>query len=362
MRKDLKEKIRNAFEEETPDRKRDVLTAIEGETQYPALPESKRRSFFLKGLAVAAGCLAFFCFGLLSGILVPEQKQTVAKADTFVYLDVNPSLELSLDKNDRVLSCTAANEDAETVLGEMELKGVELKTAVNAIVGSMYINGYLTAEDNSVLISVDVGKNRDEAEFLTYITAQVNEVFAKAEMQCSIIAQSVEADEELVQRAKEKGVSVGKLHLVDKMIDGLEEFNEENVGELVEMSIKELNLLYSTGRGEADLPKDEVHSGKVNGYIDQAELLPAVLTEIGKTLDEVSDVKIRVSVSNGEEKKLVYIVTVRFKDGAEQRFEVDCKTGEITAVKTEKDEPKEEEPEHGEGREPFPENPFEGHK
>ena len=349
MRKDLKEKIRNAFEEETPDRKRDVLTAIEGETQYPALPEPKRRSFFLKGLAVAAGCLAFFCFGLLSGILVPEQKQTVAKADTFVYLDVNPSLELSLDKNDRVLSCTAANEDAETVLGEMELKGVELKTAVNAIVGSMYINGYLTAEDNSVLISVDVGKNRDEAEFLTYITAQVNEVFSKAEMQ-------------LVQRAKEKGVSVGKLHLVDKMIDGLEEFNEENVGELVEMSIKELNLLYSTGRGEADPPKDEVHSGKVNGYIDQAELLPAVLTEIGKTLDEVSDVKIRVSVSSGAEKKLVYIVTVRFKDGAEQRFEVDCKTGEITAVNTEKDEPKEEEPEHGEGREPFPENPFEGHK
>ena len=68
--------------------------------------------------------------------------------DSIVGLDVNPSVELSINRKERVLKADALNEDARTILQGMDLKGVELNVAVNAIVGSMVSNGYLDSDQS----------------------------------------------------------------------------------------------------------------------------------------------------------------------------------------------------------------------
>ena len=50
-------------------------------------------------------------------------------------IDVNPSIELKTSRSEKILSATALNGDAEKVLGDMNLKNVDLDVAMNAIIG-----------------------------------------------------------------------------------------------------------------------------------------------------------------------------------------------------------------------------------
>ena len=356
MKKDLKEKIRSAYENETPDLRASVLAACERETQLPALADEKNsrtQPVFFRRLVAVASCVIVFGVGLLIGRFIPLPVVSPT-AETQVYIDVNPSLELSLDGENTVLSCTAANEDAEAVLSGMELSGVGLKTALNAIVGAMYVQGYLTAEDNSMLVSVDANGVEDTNGLLSYITNEVNEVFAQSEMECAIIAQGVRADDELKQRAKDEGVSVGKLHLVDKMVGSMDDLTDEDVSELARLSIKDLNLMYSAKPDDGEKPKDEVISGTVGGYIEGNVALEAVLTKLNKTLDDVAEYRVFALPSKHGEKKVVYLVTLRFKnDTASYRYEVDCRTGEVLQGGAEGNAPHPEEDEREDDFEDF---------
>ena len=341
MKKDLKIKINAAFSEETPDVREDVISACEREIQ---LPQPTKRasevkfSFPFRNLIAVVASLVLFCVGLFVGRLT-QQTQTpppVVTAQKSVYLDVNPSLALSLDEQNTVLSCTAANEDAETLLNGMNLTGVELKTALNAIIGAMYVNGYLTTENNSILISVDSTETNGQTTFLSYITDEVNDIFKNADMECSIIAQSVTANEDLKRRAEENGISVGKMHLVDKMIDSMEDLTEADIMQLSDMSIQDLNLIYATKPNDGN-QKGELISGKPQGSINETEVLNLILTEMGKLQSDVEHSHVSLRPSKRGESKAVYAVTVKLNgEDTLYQYEVDYKTGEISEIEQER--------------------------
>lgn len=333
MNKKLKKKIQTAYESETPDNRERILSACENEIQVATFSDTQKKpkwSMLFRRLVSVATCLILFGVGLFVGQIIPTATEPVQTAETHVYLDVNPSLELALDKNNTVLTCTPSNTDAETLLNGMKLEGVELKTALNAIVGAMYVNGYLSSENNSMLISVD-SKNEDNTnDFLTFITDQVNEVFSNSEMECAIIAQAVKADEMLQQRADEQGISVGKLYLLDKMVDSIEFLTKEDISELANMSIKDLNLLYSAKAEEEIKSSGEVISGTVNVKVPTEDALMTVLAELNKTADDLEEYRVYLLPSKHGSKKVVYVVTLKFhNDNERYRYEVDYQTGEI---------------------------------
>ncbi len=338
MKKELKNKIKNAFSDETPNIREDVISACERETQLPE--QAKRTSgvkrlFSLRRLIAVASSLILFGAGLFIGRLIPQTQQpSPPSAEKSVYLDVNPSLTLSLDENNTVLSCAAANEDAEMLLNDMEFTGVKLKTALNAIIGAMYVNGYLTVENNSILISVDSAETNEQTTFLSYITDEVNDVFKNADMECSIIAQSVTADEDLKRRAKENGISVGKMHLVDKMIESMDDLTEEDISQLSEMPIKDLNLIYATKPNDGS-QEGELISGKPEGSISEEELLNLVLTEIEKTESDVEYCHIFLLPSKHGESKAAYSVTIKLNgDETLYKYEIDYKTKAVSKIET----------------------------
>ena len=344
----LKNTVRDAFSAETPDLRERIVAACQRQTQAPPTPAlsksaanqtangSIRRSrspfFALKAIATATACLVLFISGLILGnnlLFSPA----VSSAQTLLYLDVNPSIELSLDKNERVASCMAANDDAEKILDGMDLSGVELKTALNALIGSMYVNGYLAAEENSILVSVDAQTETERTgEMLTYITDHINGYFKNSEMSCSIIAQTVSSDDALKERALANGVSVGKMHLIDKIIGKTDDLNENNLADLSKMSIKELNLIYALDKDneKPDENGQELISGNVNGYVEKDAALTAVLAYLNASADDVVSYKIRALPTFEGEKRVYYVVTLKLKnDETEYRYEVDCETGNV---------------------------------
>ncbi|MBO5315048.1 MAG: hypothetical protein J6B48_01305 [Clostridia bacterium] len=345
MRKQsLKKMISESFRADTPDLGNSLMNSCEKETQEPLLQptQDKRlsknktnfRVVFSRAYAVAA-CLALFFFGILIGnfMQLDADPSATATAQTCVYFDVNPSVELCLDEKNKVINCIAGNEDARVVLAGLKLEGVDMNTALTAIVGSMYVNGYLAEYSNSILISVETNKSEKTAMLLSEITAKINTVFEKSEMECSIIAQSLKVDDDLKQRAEENGISVGKMHFLDKMAEGFGGLSENAIKKLSELSIRDLNLIYSQKHGDEIKHPEDFVSGSVNVAISSEEATNAVIKEMDKTADDVECSRTFFLPSKTGESKVVYAVVVMFYDDPSvYKYEVDCQTGEVVSM------------------------------
>ncbi len=323
----LKNKIKKEYEKITPDIKDRVLLQCNTVVQEECDIAPVKKHVWLKRIAVFVACLIFFVGGTFVGLNFSTLSPTV-QAETILFLDVNPSVELSLDMDNRVISVACGNEDAEEVLQGLKLEDVELNTALNAIVGSMYIHGYLSEDSNSILVSVDTKHNENERALLSYVTEKINTVFEKSNLKCSILAQGVEIDDDLKQRAKEQGVSIGKMHLIDKLLEK-EEFVDSRAEDLSFMSIKDLNHIYSTFK--SDDQNTDIVSGNVNGYIIKEEAIRLLLLHLNLECEDLESVEM-IAMPKFVEGLLDmnYRVTLKIKNDQNlYYYEIDCISGEI---------------------------------
>ncbi len=304
--------------------------STEDAPQRKALPDFRR---LIKPASAVAVCLMLLVFGFAIGRNMGGGG-SLPTAETVVYLDVNPSIQLQMDSQNKIINVIAGNEDAEVVLADLELNGIEINTAIKAIVGSMYINGYLTESSNSMLISVD-SRNEQTADSLLYgITEQINSVFENSNMECAIIAQCLTVSEDLTRAAEEYGISVGKMYLLNKITGSYPDASADIINKLSALSISDLNLIYSQIPG-ADGEKHEFISGTAKVNISHEQALENVLTQIGKGKDELAHSCVFLRPSKSQVSKAAYGVYVKLPgDSNLYSYEVDCQTGEVFIVIT----------------------------
>ena len=335
--KEIKKIINDSIREETPD----FLTKIKSECKKikqiePVVKEERveKKSFnfnfaFKKIAFTFAACL-IFVFGIVIGNI--ELAQPGVEVGASIYLDVNPSVEVKVDENKKVIECIAGNEDGEKIISNLNLTGVDINTALYAIVGSMYTNGYLKVDANSILISVN-NYNSDTGIVLNDISEQINNIFKENEsMNCSIIAQQIETDESIEEKSKSYKVSVGKMHLIEKIVQNIGLYTEENIEELAKMSIHELDLIYQSYKeNKEDVEKEHV-SGAPSGYIGRDTALEYVIEHLSISKNDIRsyDIVTLYHRNDSNERELVYLVTLRLKNEKDRKtYVVNCLTGEI---------------------------------
>ena len=116
--------------------------------------EMKKNKLFLRiALPAVVACLA-----LAIGVTGYSYYNKNLKVDSIIDIDVNPGIELTTNRQDRVLEVSAVNEDAVAILDGMDLSKTDLKVAVNAIIGSMVQKGYVIDETTGILVTV---QNKD---------------------------------------------------------------------------------------------------------------------------------------------------------------------------------------------------------
>ncbi len=335
--KQIKQIINDSIREETPD----FLAKIKSECKNikqiePVVREERveKKSFnfnfaFKKIAFTFAACL-IFVFGIVIGNI--ELAQPGVEVGASIYLDVNPSVEVKVDENKKVIECLASNEDGEKIINNLNLTGVDINTALYAIVGSMYTNGYLKVDANSILISVN-NYNSETGIVLNDISEQINNIFKENEsMNCSIIAQQIETDVSIEEKSKSYKVSVGKMNLIEKIIKNIGLYTEENIEELAEMSIHELDLIYQSYKENKEEVDKEHFSGAPSGYIGRNAALESVIEYLEITEKDIRSYDIVTLYHRNafNEREMVYLVTLRLKSEKERRtYVVNCSTGEI---------------------------------
>lgn len=333
-KKQLKHMIKKSYVDNTPDFLTNIKSkceqTIQKEPSTTSVEVKDKRpiSFFVKRIGFAMSLCLVFVVGILIGNIKPKEAEIEKLAS--IYLDVNPSIEIDIDKDNNVISCTALNDDGNEILTNLNLNGVNIDIAIYAVVGAMYTNGYLNLETNSILVSVD--QKDSSTELITNICEQIESIFVENEdMSCSIIAQNIKSNKDLVDKAKEYDISVGKMKLVEKITSKSEIYTEDNLDELTHMSIHELDLIYqSIDKNEVD--QNEIISGKPNSFIEKDEALNLVLEYLSLTKDDIvyDYVLTLYDVNENFQVDLLYHVTIRLKSTFEKvSYVVNCTTGEI---------------------------------
>ena len=249
--KELERRLELALSAAAPDDLEGVLSRCEARKGTVIPMTKKRPSRTIRNLMAA--CLALALVGGGGGAFY-YQANAVASV---VSLDVNPSIELKVNKREKVLSCIPLNEEARTVLSSMgdgaDLKGTKLDVAVNAIVGALVSNGYLDSISSAIMISVEDKDQARAVKLQQELTGAVDAVLQAQASNASILSQTVDASVELDQQAKANNISTGKASLVNQVIALNSDLKFE---ELAQLSVEELKDLAKIGAPAMPIGKE----------------------------------------------------------------------------------------------------------
>lgn len=169
----MKDRVRDAFAQIKADDALVESTAAYLRTKREAMQKPKR--LLLPRLART--------FAVAAAILVTIFSYTLYfTADAYVSIDVNPSVELRLNRFDRVIGVYAFNEDGEVILESVSLWGKPYSQAAALLIAAMEEAGYFSGEA-LVSVTVQTAKSSKEQALCETLQSTVEDaVFATQAM------------------------------------------------------------------------------------------------------------------------------------------------------------------------------------
>lgn len=141
-------------------------------TASKALKSTRAKTGALKrGLALAAAAVLLLFVGIFS-------YNSYSTPRVYLDIDVNPSIELTLNEYDRVIGTYAYNEEGEDILAKVALENKTSEEAIMLLIDVMIEEGYL--EEASLFTATMQDRNNvPDTERLSALQAYVNSLLAE---------------------------------------------------------------------------------------------------------------------------------------------------------------------------------------
>lgn len=270
--KKIEKKVNRSFTNATPD----VLDKVKencNTAQYSSVSARAKRPQNLMW-KVATCALAFVLIAVLVVGSVGLYGEYASAAT--VSLDVNPSIEIKLNNKQKVVSVTPLNTDGEIILGTMDLRGSNLDVVINALIGSMLRNGYLSDLSNSVLVSVDSSKSVYDS-IVQKVTDEITVMLSDNQISASVLTQWIQSNDAVNALAKQYGISVGKAQLIHNIASKSTLYTEE---QLVSLTVNELGIILGN-LNITDGNLSQSGSSSEKSYIGSDAALAIALNKLG---------------------------------------------------------------------------------
>jgi GH35 family endo-1,4-beta-xylanase len=159
------------------------------------------------------------CFVMVLSLALMFFNGNTSRKDIYAYvgIDINPSIELSVNYDNKIVEADALNRDAETLLKELELRGKTVVEALREVVQKSKEHGFISEEkENIVLISaacdskVETGpKNEDIEDKMGELLNDVNKAVLDLK-NSGVKAKVLKLTSEERELSKEEDVSMGR--------------------------------------------------------------------------------------------------------------------------------------------------------
>lgn len=321
--KDVNKKIDRAFENACPDILDNILDKCDTQ-KGTVIKMKKAKNNWLKPLISAAAVFAivFSALGFYNFYSNNKLEKSV------VSLDVNPSIEISLNNKDRVLKVSPQNSDAEKVLEGMDLANTDLDVAINAIIGSMVKKGYISELANSVLISIDSNDPHKSKAIEDNISVLIGNYLKTLNLDGAIVSQRFDGDEleDIKEFAKEHNISEGKAKYIFEIKKTHPEYDEDD---LAKLSINDINLIANDIKS-SDIQKHGNASNKSYIGEDKAIELAKSYAKIGNA--KISKIKVEMEYEHtNKHPVMVYEVEITVGN-VEYEIKIDAKNGKLIEI------------------------------
>lgn len=242
------------------------------------------------------------------------------KVDSIIELDVNPSIELKVNKNEEVIEAIAQNEEAKQILKDMDLEKTDIDVALNAIIGSMVTHGYIDELANSILLTVENDDSAKGEELRQRLVAQINKILGSDQINGSVLSQNLsEADAKAQELAEKYNISLGKANLILDILNSNSLLTEQD---LVGLSINELNVLSEEKANNLNTVSKE-GTASTKSYIGKTKARQIALNHAG--VSNPNYIEVEFDADDG-----LIIYEVEFNTSSrEYEYEIDAKTGDI---------------------------------
>ncbi|MDP2813461.1 MAG: hypothetical protein Q8N92_03325 [Erysipelotrichaceae bacterium] len=181
----------------------------------------------------------------LTLVLLVAGLQWVNTSASYVSVDINPSIMLTTNPWEKVVEVEALNEDAETLLVNLKLIGLQVDEAVELIIAEATEMGYidLLAEGEIAMVTAYDDDEVDE-ERSEKIRERIQDRLEKREMAVNVVGHEAVAEQK--ELANKLGVTLGKVLFVQRL---QERYPTLGGDELYEMSIKDIMIKVKEIRG-----------------------------------------------------------------------------------------------------------------
>ena len=247
------------------DSRRCILLAPDGQFHRVPLPPGqpvelgqeitayKGPNRFFQTILVAASLLVAVVAWQLWGTMVP-------RAVAYVSLDLNPSIELGLDRKASIVSASGLNKKGNELLSVCPVQKLSLEDGIDKLISHTVAAGYFENETNIVLSTVMVAANSKEITEERLARA-IEGSLSKSRVQAEVMVQDVARD--FRDEAKSLGLSPGR-YLVFKDCESqgvkvtAEYLNEQPIANLerdkgIKITVKKLDQKHP-GQGPPKIP------------------------------------------------------------------------------------------------------------
>lgn len=178
---------------------------------------------------------------------------------SYVSVDINPSIALSLNRFERVISVDPLNEDAVSLIQDTKsLKNQDIDEALSNIIKSAAEKGYIDKmSENQVMVVVSAKNEKQEAELASEVNIAAAKELAKVNKNSEVMVEKTSV--ESYKEALSNKVSPGKEILASKLREVNPEIKDEDIRE---MSVKEVVHLIKEGRKAVMAAEKDKDKGK----------------------------------------------------------------------------------------------------
>ncbi|SDB35784.1 anti-sigma-I factor RsgI family protein [Eubacterium oxidoreducens] len=221
MSKVIKDNLMTAFEELTPDCFDEIIARIDAdetiddEALVQDIPPAKasRRVLRYTLVPAAAAAICAISFGL---------NATADDSIGTLYIDVNPSISISYDKEGLVNDILAENEDGADLLEDIDVrqyKDMELSDSVNMVLTQLDQDGYFEDSTADLIISNCLKETSEDNAIDESINETITSYAQDNSLDATWVSQSFEDDDALTSTAMEEQVSVGKYYFLQHITE-----------------------------------------------------------------------------------------------------------------------------------------------
>ena len=237
----------------------------------------RKSNFNFKNISLVAAAILLFVATSFYGISAWDISY---RAVALISVDINPSVELKINRNHNVIRAIALNEDAKN-LPLNNLKNQPLDEALETLVNMARLEGYIKEEEENYILvtSVDLIEKTKEKNILTDLIsngkAKIETSAVEAGEQVEVI--SIQSNKKTLKEAKKENISVGKKEInqninakQEQNIKKIIEEDEEKWDKHLEEMRKEANELQKKLKQHQNL--NNKHNNRNNNDKNKKEL------------------------------------------------------------------------------------------